>query len=85
MENILVIGIAGGSGSGKTTLTKNLIERFRDDITVLSHDNYYRPYDEIPIEERKKLNKQIIENRQDQANAKNKLKMLRELKKETVE
>ena len=36
-------------------------------------------------EERKKLNKQIIENRQDQANAKNKLKMLMELKKETVE
>ena len=36
-------------------------------------------------EDRKKLNKQIIENRQDQANAKNKLKMLRELKKETVE
>ena len=36
-------------------------------------------------EERKKLSKQIIENRQDQANAKNKLKMLRELKKETVE
>ena len=56
MPNIIVLGIAGGSGSGKTTLTKNLIERFRDDITVLSHDNYYRPYDEIPIEERKKLN-----------------------------
>lgn len=36
-------------------------------------------------EDRKKLNKQIIENRQDQANAKNTLKMLRELKKETVE
>ena len=56
MPNIIVLGIAGGSGSGKTTLTKNLIERFRDDITVLSHDNYYRPYDEISIEERKKLN-----------------------------
>jgi len=56
MPNIIVLGIAGGSGSGKTTLTKNLIERFRDDITVLSHDNYYRPYDDIPIEERKKLN-----------------------------
>ncbi len=56
MPNIIVLGVAGGSGSGKTTLTKNLIDRFRDDITVLSHDNYYRPYDEIPIEERKKLN-----------------------------
>ena len=40
MENILVIGIAGGSGSGKTTLMKNLIAGFADEITVVSHDNY---------------------------------------------
>ena len=33
MENILVIGIAGGSGSGKSTLTKNLISAFGDVIT----------------------------------------------------
>ncbi len=56
MSNIIVIGIAGGSGSGKTTLMKNLIARFRDEVTVLSHDNYYRPYDEISIEERKQVN-----------------------------
>ena len=56
MSNIIVIGIAGGSGSGKTTLMKNLIARFRDDVTVLSHDNYYRPYEELSIEERKKVN-----------------------------
>lgn len=56
MPNIIVIGIAGGSGSGKTTLMKNLIERFHDAVTVLSHDNYYRPFDELPIEERKKVN-----------------------------
>ena len=56
MSNIIVIGIAGGSGSGKTTLMKNLIARFQDDVTVLSHDNYYRPYDELPIEERRKVN-----------------------------
>ena len=40
MGDILVIGIAGGSGSGKTTLMKNLIDKFGDVITVLSHDNY---------------------------------------------
>ena len=40
MSNIIVLGIAGGSGSGKTTLMKNLIARFQDDVTVLSHDNY---------------------------------------------
>ena len=57
MENgILVIGIAGGTASGQTTLMKNLIARFRDDVTVLSHDNYYRPYEELSIEERKKVN-----------------------------
>lgn len=56
MSNIIVIGIAGGSGSGKTTLMKNLINRFQDDVTVLSHDNYYRPYEEMSIEERRKVN-----------------------------
>ena len=56
MSNIIVIGIAGGSGSGKTTLMKNLIARFRDEVTVLSHDNYYRPYDELTIDERRKVN-----------------------------
>ena len=56
MSNIIVIGIAGGSGSGKTTLMKNLIARFGDDVTVLSHDNYYRPYDDLNIEQRKAIN-----------------------------
>lgn len=56
MENILVIGIAGGSGSSKTTLMKNLVARFGDVVTVLSHDNYYRRHDELPYEERCKLN-----------------------------
>ncbi len=56
MSKIIVIGIAGGSGSGKTTLMKNLIARFQDDVTVLSHDNYYRPYDNLSIEERRKVN-----------------------------
>ena len=35
MDNILVIGIAGGSGSGKTTLMKNLIARLGEQVTVL--------------------------------------------------
>ena len=51
-KNILVIGIAGGTGSGKTTLMKNLIQRFAGDVTVLSHDNYYRRHDELTYEER---------------------------------
>ncbi len=55
-NNILVIGIAGGTGSGKTTLMKNLIQRYGDVVTVLSHDNYYKRHDELPYEERCKLN-----------------------------
>ena len=56
MEKILVIGIAGGSGSGKTTLMKRLVEQFDDDVSVLSHDNYYRRHDELTYEERCLIN-----------------------------
>ena len=55
-NNILVIGIAGGTGSGKTTLMNNLIQRFEDHVTVLSHDNYYKRHDEMTYEERSALN-----------------------------
>ena len=56
MDQYLVIGIAGGTGSGKTTLMKNLINQFGGNVTVLSHDNYYKRHDELPYEERCKLN-----------------------------
>ena len=56
MAPILVIGVAGGSGSGKTTLTRKIISEFGDDITVLCHDNYYKPHPELPYEQRCKLN-----------------------------
>ena len=56
MEDILVIGIAGGSGSGKTTLMKNLVEKFGDAVTVLSHDNYYKRHDELTYEQRCLIN-----------------------------
>ena len=55
-KKYLVIGIAGGTGSGKTTLMKNIITRFGDVVTVLSHDNYYRRHDELTYEERCKIN-----------------------------
>ena len=56
MKDILVIGIAGGTGSGKTTLMDNLVKRFGDDVTVLSHDNYYRRRDDMTMEERQNVN-----------------------------
>lgn len=55
-KKFLVIGIAGGTGSGKTTLMKNIITRFGDVVTVLSHDNYYRRHDELTYEERCRIN-----------------------------
>ena len=55
-NNILVIGIAGGTGSGKTTLMNNLIKAFQEDVTILSHDNYYKRHDELTYEERCQLN-----------------------------
>ena len=51
-KDFLVIGIAGGTGSGKTTLVKNIIQRFGDVVTIISHDNYYRRRDELTYEER---------------------------------
>ena len=55
-NNILVIGIAGGTGSGKTTLMTNIIGRFSEDVTVLSHDNYYKRHDDLTYEQRCQLN-----------------------------
>jgi len=56
MDNILVIGIAGGTGSGKTTLMNRIIEKYADHVTVLSHDNYYKRHDELTYEQRCQLN-----------------------------
>lgn len=52
----IIIGIAGGTGSGKTTLTRRLKERFGSDVSVLSHDNYYKSHDDLSYEQRARLN-----------------------------
>ena len=56
MDEVLVIGIAGGSGSGKTTLTNQIAGQFRDHVTILKHDNYYKAHDDMTYEERTRLN-----------------------------
>ena len=56
MSNILTIGIAGGTGSGKSTITKRIVEHFGGNVSVVTHDNYYRAHDEMTYEERCKLN-----------------------------
>ncbi|MBQ8196440.1 MAG: uridine kinase [Clostridia bacterium] len=55
-KSIKVIGIAGGSGSGKSTLTKKLQQVFNGNTLVINFDDYYLPRDDMPLEERKKLN-----------------------------
>ena len=56
MDDIMVIGIAGGTGSGKTTITKKLMQRFGGDVSVIYHDNYYKAHHNMSYEERSKLN-----------------------------
>jgi uridine kinase len=56
MKNTIVIGIAGGTGSGKTTMIKRIKKEFNNEITILSHDFYYKENSHLPFEERAKLN-----------------------------
>lgn len=56
MEKVIVIGIAGGTGSGKSTMIGKIEEQFHDEITILSHDFYYKRHDDISFEDRKLLN-----------------------------
>ena len=53
----ILITVAGGSASGKTTVVKKIIERLNSkDITVITHDDYYKDLSELPLEERYKVN-----------------------------
>lgn len=56
MDKTMIIGIAGGTGSGKTTITKRIAERFGKRIAVVCHDDYYKAHDDMPMEERVRLN-----------------------------
>jgi uridine kinase len=56
MSKVLTIGIAGGTGSGKTTITRRIQRTFGSRVCTVYHDNYYRSRDDIPLEERARLN-----------------------------
>lgn len=56
MKNVIVIGVSGGSASGKTTVANRIKEACKDSVELLSHDFYYLSHDELPFEERVKLN-----------------------------
>jgi uridine kinase len=50
-----IIGIAGPSSSGKTELARQLAARVPG-TAIVSLDSYYRGMEEIPLEQRKKVN-----------------------------
>ena len=53
----MVIGIAGGSGSGKTTVVKKIMSLFpKQDVILLSQDNYYKDISQLSAEKRKETN-----------------------------
>jgi uridine kinase len=53
----MVIGIAGGSGSGKTTVVKKIMHLFpKQDVILLSQDNYYKDISHLSADERKAVN-----------------------------
>ena len=56
MNDMMIIGIAGGTGSGKTTITDRLVEKFGGNVSVVHHDNYYKAHHNMPYEERCLLN-----------------------------
>jgi uridine kinase len=57
MKTPVIIGIAGGTGSGKTTVAASIYDRVgKDRIEWISHDSYYRNFDALAAEERKKIN-----------------------------
>lgn len=57
MKNIpIIIGIAGGTASGKSTFARNIDLKYKDKLTILSHDYYYKNRPDLTFEERTKIN-----------------------------
>ena len=56
MTDVKIVAIAGGSASGKSSIVKQVDDYFKDDLTVIGHDNYYKAHDDISFEQRVKLN-----------------------------
>lgn len=59
MEDIIIVGIAGGTGSGKTSVANLIVEdlkKFGTKISLLEQDAYYKDHMEMSFEERTKQN-----------------------------
>jgi uridine kinase len=54
---MLIIGIAGGTGSGKTTVVDQIVTELpKDEVCVISQDDYYKDTSHLTFEERVKIN-----------------------------
>ena len=51
-----ILAITGGSGSGKSTVLNGLKDHFKQRLSVLSLDDYYRPKEVLPIDENGETN-----------------------------
>ena len=55
MRKVVLIG--GGSASGKTYVLKKVLEKLpQDKVAVISLDDYYKDFSDLPFEERAKIN-----------------------------
>jgi uridine kinase len=56
MTKPVIIGIAGGTGSGKSSIANAIQENVQQEITVITQDSYYKSFNNLPLEERHKIN-----------------------------
>lgn len=56
-KNTIIIGISGASASGKSLLANTIVKELgSDQVVVISEDSYYKDRNDIPFEERAKIN-----------------------------
>lgn len=53
----IIIGVTGGSGSGKTSVSRAIFDQLKGhSLMMLQEDSYYKNQDDVPFEERTKVN-----------------------------
>lgn len=51
-----IVALTGGSGSGKSTVLNGISEHFSSRTSILSLDDYYKPREELPVDENGETN-----------------------------
>ena len=56
-KSAIIIGISGASASGKSLLANTIVKELgSDQVIVVSEDSYYKDHNNLPFEERAKIN-----------------------------